>query len=244
MENAPILRYKSVNTKYKTQLAPESSALSNAMKRVPARVKALGGPILEDFLAIAAQCDKLEERSTLFEKELDERRRREEGLNERLEEGRTNFDLLVTRFTNSVEQATQLRKQVDEERHDTSARHSAAIKQEKMLRDQVASLRRQIDGERMMASNYKKEHASLKSAVAQMERELAEYRTNDTLSVSIEPRSRKEHHRKEEVKKLNTEIAGLREDLERQMAARRELVVTVEKISDRRKGLLRLMLER
>lgn len=225
----PVLRYKSVNTKYKTQVAPEGSALSNAMKRVPARVKALGGPILEDFLAIAAKCDRLEEKTTELEKDLDETRRREEGLNERLEEGRTTFDLLVTRFTNSVEQATQLRKQVDEERHDTSTRHTAAIKQEKLLRDQVAALRRQIDGERMMASNYQKEHTTLKNAIAQMERELAEFRTNDTLSARNEPSSRKDHRRKEEIKKLTSEVEGLKEDLTRQMGFRREMEATMER---------------
>jgi DNA repair exonuclease SbcCD ATPase subunit len=234
--NPPVLRYKSVNTKYKTQIAPESSALSNAMKRVPARVKALGGPILEDFLAIAAECDKQAERAALFDKELDESRRREEGLNTRLEEGRTNFDLLVTRFTNSVEQATQLRKQVDEERQDTSARHAAAVKQEKMLRDQVAALRRQIDGERMMATNYKKEIAALRDTLATLERELAEFKTNDTLSVAIDPKSRKEHHRKEEIKKLNAEVAGLREDLAKSMEARRELEATMEKERAAREG--------
>ncbi|KIM25434.1 hypothetical protein M408DRAFT_331188 [Serendipita vermifera MAFF 305830] len=232
----PVLRYKSVNTKYKTQAAPEGSALANAMKRVPARVKALGGPILEDFLAIAAKCDNLEEKTTEIERDLEETRRREEGLNERLEEGRTNFDLLVTRFTNSVEQATQLRKQVDEERHDTSTRHAASLKQEKLLRDQVATLRRQIDGERMMATNYKKEHAALKNAVAEMERELAEYKTNDTVSGRHDPESRKDRRRKEEIKNLNAEVAGLREDLARQMEARRELERTMEQERESRES--------
>ncbi|KAG8812692.1 hypothetical protein FRC19_002989 [Serendipita sp. 401] len=228
-QDPPVIRYKSVNSKYRAQLAAEGSQLSNALKRVPPRVKALGGPIFEDFVSIATLCDKLEARVETLERELDEKKRSVDGLNERLEEGRTNFDLLVTRFTNSVEQATQLRKQVDEERHDTSQRHREALKQEKMLRDQVAALRRQVDGERLMASQYKKDHVAMKTQVADLERELAAFKTNNTTSRTPEPRSKRDAQQKEEIKRLNAEVASLKEDVELQSQARKAVESMTEK---------------
>lgn len=225
----PILRYKSINSKYQAQLAPDGGQLATAMKRVPPRVKAVGGPLLDDFVSIIIESDKLKAKVADLTKELEENRQNVNGLNERLEEGRTNFDLLVTRFTNSVEQATQLRQQVDEEREDTSQRHQAALKQEKLLRDQVASLRRQVDAERLVAANHQKEQKSLKSAVMAMERELATLRTASTLSGSPEPRSRKHHQQREEIKKLTEEITALKEDLSRQSEFRRSMEVNAER---------------
>jgi hypothetical protein len=107
------------------------------------------------------------------------------------------------------------------------------MKQEKLLRDQVAALRRQVDGERMMATHYKKEQALLKASVADMEKELATFRTNSTLSGTPEPKSRKDHQRKEEIKRLTSEVADLKADLTGAMESRRlleqELVQTKER---------------
>jgi hypothetical protein len=223
----PILRYKSINSKYQVQTAPDGGELAMAMKRVPARVKAVGGPLLDDFLSIILESDKLKSKVSDLSKEVDENKQSVNSLNERLEEGRTNFDLLVTRFTNSVEQATQLRKQVDEERHDTSQRHNAALKQEKLLREQVATLRRQVDAERSMATNHQKEQKALRSAVMEMERELATLRTANTLSE--EPRSRRNHQQRDEIKRLTEEIAELKEDLSRQSEFRKSMEVNAER---------------
>lgn len=230
-QDPPVIRYKSVNSKFRAQLAAEGSQLANAMKRVPPRVKALGGPILDDFISIATLCDTLESKVEVLQKELGEQKQSTEMLNQRLEEGRTTFDMLVTRFTNSVEQATQLRQQVDEERHDTSQRHREVLKQEKLLRDQVATLRRQVDAERMMASQNTKELATLRAQIAEMDKELAVYRTNSTLSIP-DSKSRKEHNRKQEIQKLTAENESLREDLNTQLAARRAIEEKMEKQAD------------
>ena len=230
-QDPPVIRYKSVNSKFRAQVAAEGSQLANAMKRVPPRVKALGGPILEDFIAIATLCDTLETKLEAVQKEANEQRQSGEMLNERLDEGRTNFDMLVTRFTNSVEQATQLRQQVDEERHDTSQRHREALKQEKLLRDQVSTLRRQVDAERMMASQNNKELATLKAQMAEMDKELAVFRTNSTLSVP-DSKSRKEHNRKEDIRRLTAENESLRADMATQLGAQRAIEERMEKQAD------------
>lgn len=75
----------------------------------------------------------------------------------------------------------------------------------------------------MMASHYKKEQAMLKSSVAEMERELATFRTNSTLSGTPEPKSRKDHQRKEEIKKLTAEVEDMKVDFSGAMESRRLL---------------------
>ncbi|CAG7847879.1 SubName: Full=Uncharacterized protein {ECO:0000313/EMBL:CCA77829.1} [Serendipita indica DSM 11827] len=213
-QDPPVIRYKSVNSKFRAQLAAEGSQLANAMKRVPPRVKALGGPILDDFISIATLCDTLESKVEVLQKELGEQKQSTEMLNQRLEEGRTTFDMLVTRFTNSVEQATQLRQQVDEERHDTSQRH------------RETGRRGENDG---IANT--KELATLRAQIAEMDKELAVYRTNSTLSIP-DSKSRKEHNRKQEIQKLTAENESLREDLNTQLAARRTIEEKMEKQAD------------
>ena len=217
MSNPPVLRYKSTNSRLHLTDAEETGRAIPALRRVPPRIKAVAGPILDDFLQLAVECDRIEDQLQVQEAANDE-------LSGRLDETKSTLGVVTSRYTHANEQIMNLRRQLGERRQDEAERKKQALRIQRETGEQVMTVRKELE-------DLRRENKRLKASLTQKERKDS-LQTTDTAVIPLPPlelRTRKDVKRDDELKRLVIQTSSLNDDLERQLEVRRELEGKLEK---------------
>jgi hypothetical protein len=219
MDKPPVLRYKSTNSRLHLTDAEETGRAIPALRRVPPRIKAVAGPILDDFLQLAVECDRIEGQLQAQEATKDK-------LSRRLAETKSTLEVVTSRYTHANEQITNLRQQLEERRQDDSERQKQALIIQRESGEQVTALRKELE-------DVRKETKRFKTSLVQRERKDSLQTTKTARAVPLPPpdllRTRKDVKRDDELKRLVIQTSSLNDDLERQLDIRRELEGKLEK---------------
>ena len=217
MDKPPVLRYKNTNSRLHLTDAEETGRAIPALRRVPPRIKAVAGPILDDFLQLAVECDRIEDQLQA-----------QEIANDRLSGGlaktKSTLEVVTSRYTHATEQMSYLRRQLEERRQDDAERQKQALRIRRETGEQVTALHKEVE-------DLRKENKRLKASLAQKERKDS-LQTTETAVITLPPpelRTRKDVRRDDELKRLVIQTSSLTDDLERQLEVRRELEGKVEK---------------
>ena len=217
MDKPPVLRYKCTNSRLHLTDAEETGRAIPALRRVPPRIKAVAGPILDDFLQLAVECDRIED-------QLQAQAAANDKLSGRLAETKSTLEVVTSRYTHGNEQITKLRRQLEERRRDDAEWQKQALRMKRETGEQVTALRKELD-------DLRKENKRLKASLVQKERKDS-LQTTETAIVPLPPpelRTRKDVKRDDELKRLVIQTSSLNDDLERQLEVRRELEGKLEK---------------
>ena len=221
MDNPPVLRYKSTNSRLHLTDAEETGRAIPALRRVPPRIKAVAGPILDDFLQLAVECDRIEDRLHAQEAANDR-------LSGRLAETKSTLEVVTSRYTHANEQITNLRRQLEERRRDDAERQKQALRIKRETGGQVMALSKELE-------DLRKENKRLKASLVQKERKDS-LQTTETAIIPLPPppelRTRKDVKRDDDLKRLVIQTSSLNDDLERQLEVRRELEGKLEKAKE------------
>lgn len=217
MEKPPVLRYKSTNSRLHLTDAEETGRAIPALRRVPPRIKAVAGPILDDFLQLAVECDRIED-------QLQAQEAANNKLSGRLDETKSTLEVVTSRYTHANEQIMNLRRQLGEKRQDDAERQKQALRTQRATGEQVTAFRKELE-------DLRKENKRLKASLVQKERKDS-LQTTETAVIPLPPaelRTRKDVKRDDELKRLVIQTSSLNDDLERQLEVRRELEGKLEK---------------
>lgn len=219
MDKPPVLRYKSTNSRLHLTDAEETGRAIPALRRVPPRIKAVAGPILDDCLQLAVECDRIEDRLQAQEAANDK-------LSGRLAETKSTLGVVTSRYTHANEQITNLRRQLEERRRDDAERQKQALRINRETGGQVMALRKELE-------DLQKENKRLKASLVHKERKDS-LQTIETAIIPLplpppELRTRKDVRRDDDLKRLVIQTSSLNDDLERQLEVRRELEGKLEK---------------
>lgn len=217
MDNPPVLRYKSTNSRLHLTDAEETGRAIPALRRVPPRIKAVAGPILDDFLQLAVECDRIEDQLQAQEAANDK-------LSGRLAETKSTLEVVTSRYTHANGQITNLRRQLEDRHQDGAERQKQARRIQRETGEQVTVLRKELEDSR-------KENKRLKASLVLRERHDS-LQATETAVIPLPPpelRTRKDVKRDDELKRLVIQTSSLNDDLERQLEVRRELEGKLEK---------------